>query len=169
MEFRKAVVQDVEAMYALIEHYAREGLLLPRSRLSLYESLQCFTVAVEDGQLLGVAGLHILWADLAEIRSLAVAPEAQGRGIGRQLVERLVDDARRLGIPQILALTYQQSFFEKCGFHPVDKHALPHKVWKDCINCSKFATCDEFAYLRVVAVEDGRALRLPPSCCATPR
>ncbi|MDI3257428.1 MAG: N-acetyltransferase [Kyrpidia sp.] len=167
MELRKAVVQDVEAMYALIEHYAREGLLLPRSRLSLYESLQCFTVAVEADRLVGVAGLHILWEDLAEIRSLAVAPGAQGRGIGAQLVERLVDEAGQLGIPQVLALTYQRRFFEKRGFHAVEKQMLPHKVWKDCVNCPKFATCDESAYLRTVSPLSSPKLHLPPPLYAS--
>lgn len=169
MQLRKAVMQDVEAIHGLVGYYAAQGLLLPRSRLSLYESLQCFTVAVEEDRLLGVAGLHILWADLAEIRSLAVAPEATGRGIGRKLVETLVEEARSLGIPQVLALTYQRAFFERCGFHPVEKHSLPHKVWKDCLNCSKFPSCDEFAYLRTVPVEHSSPLRLPASLCPAPR
>ncbi|ADG05809.1 N-acetyltransferase [Kyrpidia tusciae] len=162
MELRKAVVEDVDAMYALIDYYAQQGLLLPRSRLSLYESLQCFSVAVEGERLLGVAGLHILWADLAEIRSLAVAPDARGQGIGGLLVDRLSEEARHLGIPQVLALTYQRRFFEKCGFYPVEKQTLPHKVWKDCVSCSKFATCDEAAYLRVVTPNVSPRLRVSP-------
>ncbi|WP_018132048.1 N-acetyltransferase [Effusibacillus pohliae] len=150
MQFRKAVMGDTEAIYELIQMNADLGLLLPRPRISIYENLQSLTVIEEDGRIIGVGGLHILWKDLSEIRSLAIAPDKKGRGLGRELVSRLVKESFQLGIPRVLSLTYQVDFFLKCGFQIVPKDTLPHKVWKDCINCSKFPTCDETAMLRVM-------------------
>lgn len=145
MEIRKAISSDIDDMQKLIQQFAEIGLMLPRTIKSLCEHLQCFTVAVEQDQVIGVAGLHILWTDLAEIRSLAVSPESHGKGVGRLLVNELVGEATRLGIAQVLSLTYQTGFFDKMNFHVVQKENLPHKVWKDCIYCKKFYHCDEIA------------------------
>lgn len=145
MEIRSATVQDVLPMQKLIQHFAQEGLMLPRSDRSLYEHLQCFVVATHEGEVMGTAGLHILWRDLAEIRSLAVHPSAQGQGIGRRIVENLTQRAKNLGITQVLSLTYQTAFFTKLQFETVQKETLPHKIWKDCIHCKKFYHCDEVA------------------------
>lgn len=149
MEVRKAASTDVESMQQLIQQFADVGLMLPRTIKSLCEHLQCFTVAVEDGQVIGVAGLHVLWKDLAEIRSLAVAPHVHGKGVGRKVVEHLIREAEHLGIPQVLSLTYQTGFFEKLNFHVIRKESLPHKVWKDCIYCKKFYHCDEIGRAHV--------------------
>lgn len=145
VDIRKASVNDVDQMQQLIQTFANQGLMLPRTAKSLYEHLHCFTVAVEKDTVLGVAGLHILWKDLAEIRSLAVHPETHGQGIGRKIVEQLTHEAGLLGIPQVLSLTYQTDFFKKMNFQIVEKETLPHKVWKDCIYCKKFYHCDEIA------------------------
>jgi amino-acid N-acetyltransferase len=145
MELRKATVQDVAAMQGLIQYFANLGLMLPRTEKSLYENLQSFSVATLNDQVVGTAGLHILWKDLAEIRSLAVDPNHHGLGIGRLLVEHLVQEAEALGISQVLSLTYQTKFFDKLGFQVVRKETLPHKIWKDCIHCKKFTHCDEVA------------------------
>lgn len=145
MQIRKATADDVEHMQGLIQQFADLGLMLPRTVKSLCEHLQCFFVAEQDGDIVGVAGLHVLWKDVAEIRSLAVAPKAHGCGVGRQLVCAVIDEAEQLGISQVLSLTYQTGFFEKLDFHVVRKESLPHKVWKDCIYCSKFYKCDEVA------------------------
>jgi len=144
MQIRMALATDVPEMQEMIMSYAKQGLLLPRTEKSLYETLQCFSIA-DDGQLLGTAGLHILWRDLAEVRSLAVKPGNQGQGIGRKLVNDVLERARQLGIRQVLSLTYQTGFFTKLGFEMVDKHSLPHKIWTDCIHCRKFHDCDETA------------------------
>jgi amino-acid N-acetyltransferase len=158
MIIRKAKIQDLDGMMKLINEYAQQGLMLPRSKLSLCETLHCFSVVADDsgeiaepGSILGVGGLHILWEDLAEIRSLAISHKAAGRGLGKQLVAHLVEEGRELGINRIMALTYQQVFFDKCGFEVVQKEMLPHKVWKDCINCSKFPACDEIAVIKELA------------------
>lgn len=153
--FRKAKMTDVENLHTLINSYAEKGLMLPRSRSMIYECLREFTVVEEDGKFLGTGGLHIIWEDLAEIRALALVEEVKGRGIGRKLVEMLVEEARSLGIPRVFALTYQKEFFEKCGFKLVDKEQMPHKVWKECINCPKFPNCDEHAMMMDVLPTGG--------------
>ncbi|WP_131917953.1 N-acetyltransferase [Heliophilum fasciatum] len=144
---RKARMNDVEAIHALISENAAEGLMLARPRSLLYESLRDMTVAEENGKIIGTGSLHILWEDLAEIRGLAIAKEGRGRGIGRAIVEALTEEARGLGLARVFALTYQDGFFAKCGFRIVSKEQLPHKVWKECIDCPKFPNCDEIAML----------------------
>ncbi|TRY27047.1 N-acetyltransferase [Brevibacillus sp. LEMMJ03] len=144
---RQATMRDVDQMLDIINQYAQQGLMLPRTKLSVCEHLQSFIVAHDGESVIGVAGLHILWEDLAEIRSLAIAEKAKGMGVGKQLVLHLVEQCRLLGINRVLALTYQKAFFEKCGFRVVAKETLPQKVWKDCINCSKLPMCDEIAMI----------------------
>ncbi|MBO8168201.1 MAG: N-acetyltransferase [Thermoanaerobacteraceae bacterium] len=148
MIIRKAIMSDVEAMHSLVNKYAEKGLMLARSRSAFYESLRDYTVVEENGEVIGVGGLHILWSDLAEIRSLAIAPGYVKQGIGRKLVEVLVEEAKELEIPQVFALTYQPVFFIKCGFKEIANKDLPHKVWKECINCPKFPDCDEYAVIK---------------------
>jgi amino-acid N-acetyltransferase len=145
LQIRKAASSDIEHIQQLIQQFADMGLMLPRTVKSLCEHLQCFTVAVQDNRVVGVAGLHVLWKDLAEIRSLAVDPDVHGNGIGRKIIEHLLIEAEALGIAQVLSLTYQTGFFEKLNFHVIRKETLPHKVWKDCIYCNKFYHCDEVA------------------------
>jgi amino-acid N-acetyltransferase len=139
---------DVEQIHALVNDYASKGLMLPRSRNMLYECLREFTVIEEEGRFLGAGGLHIIWEDLAEIRALALVPEATGRKLGKQLVLTLLEEARSLHIPRVFALTYNVDFFVSCGFQVVSKDDLPHKVWKECINCPQFPNCDEIAVIR---------------------
>jgi len=147
MIFRKAKITDVEAIHALITHYADRGLMLARPRSLLYESLREFTVAVDQAQVVAAGSLHIIWEDLAEVRALAVSPGYTGRGIGRKLVKMFLDEAKDLAIPHLFALTYQQEFFAKCGFRVVPKESMPQKVWKECVNCPKFPNCEEVAML----------------------
>lgn len=145
MLYRKAKISDVEAIHKLISNYAEQGLMLGRSRALLYEGLREFTVAEIDGRVIAMAGLHIIWEDLAEVRALAVDPDYVKAGVGRGLIEQLIAEARDLEIPRLFALTYQPGFFNKCGFHQVSKDDLDRKVWKECINCPKFPNCDENA------------------------
>lgn len=145
MKLRKARIADVEAMMVLINSNAEQGLMLPRSRNMLYENIREFLLAEVDDQLVGVASLHILWSDLAEIRALAVAAGYKRRGIGSRIVNTLEDEARELGIARVFALTYQPEFFKYCGYKEVSKEQMPQKVWNECINCIKFPNCDEIA------------------------
>ena len=151
---RDARMEDVKVMYALLQHFANKGLLLGRSLSSLYDQLRDFKVFVSDGQadfpagrILGICALHVCWENLAEIRSLAVVEEAQGRGIGRSLISACLAEAEHFGISRVFTLTYQPVFFRLMGFRPIDKNELPHKVWSDCIQCPKFPDCNEEALL----------------------
>jgi len=139
---------DVRAIHALLQRFADQGLLLARSISSLYDQLRDFIV-YDDGGVLGVCSLHISWDNLAEIRSLAVAPELQGRGIGARLVRSCLDEAESLEIGRVFVLTYQADFFRKLDFIDKDKKDLPHKIWSDCLHCPKFPDCDEEALLWV--------------------
>jgi amino-acid N-acetyltransferase len=154
---RRATLADVEGMHALINSFAAEGLMLAKSRRQLYECIRDFYVvdvgaeaADGNGQpaLAGCGALHILWSDLGEIRSLAVAKRFQKRGIGRQLGKVLMVEADLLKLPSIFALTYQQDFFEHLGFRLVAKSTMPHKVWGECMDCPKFPNCDELAMIK---------------------
>lgn len=150
MKLRKARISDVEEMMLLINSTAEQGFMLPRSRNMLYENIREFVLAVVDDQLVGVASLHILWSDLAEIRALAVSSEYKRKGIGTQIVKTLEDEARELGCTKLFALTYQPEFFKYCGYEQVSKDQMPQKVWTECINCIKFPNCDEIAVSRML-------------------
>lgn len=142
---RKAQIPDVKEIQKLLMTFASRGDMLSRSLSELYESLRDFYVYEENGILLGAAALHIVWEDLAEVRSVAVVENAGRKGIGGQLVQACIAEARELGLKKIFCLTYKPDFFGKQGFHLVDKAELPHKVWGDCIKCPKFPDCDENA------------------------
>lgn len=144
---RPARMGDVRAIHALLTTFAVKGLMLPRSISSLYDHLRDFVVYEEEGVILGICALHISWDNLAEIRSLAVAEARQKCGIGALLVESCLDEARSLEIKNVFVLTYQAAFFRKFGFIDRDKQDLPHKIWSDCLHCSKFPDCDEDALI----------------------
>ena len=147
---RPATIHDVLRMQEIINSHAELGKMLFKSLAQLFEHLRDFAVYEEDGQVVGCAGLTIIWADLAEVRSLAVDERYTGRGIGRRLVEWTAEESRRLGIRRIMSLTYERGFFEKLGFEVVDKETLPLKVWSDCIRCPKRDGCDEIAMVRTL-------------------
>ena len=143
---RKARMGDVKTIQKLIGEYARKGDMLPRSLSEIYENLRDYFVYVEDGEeVIGSAAIHLMWEDLAEVRSLAVRDDRMSRGVGTQLVEACISEAIVLGITRVFALTYKPEFFERLGFRRVDKSELPHKIWSDCLKCSKFPDCDEVA------------------------
>ena len=149
---RNARMGDVKKIYELLQYFADKDLLLGRSLSSLYDQLKDFSVYVEkveddpdQEKLVGVCALHICWDNLAEIRSLAVIDGFQDKGVGRQLVDRALLEADSYGITKVFTLTYQPDFFKKLGFKDIDKAELPHKVWSDCIQCSKFPDCNEEA------------------------
>jgi amino-acid N-acetyltransferase len=147
---RTATVHDVPRISEIINSHAELGRMLFKSYAQLYESLRDFAVFENNGQVLGCTALAIIWADLAEVRSLAVDEAARGQGIGRKLTEWCVDEARRLQIRRLMSLTYEQTFFEKLGFEVVNKDTLPLKVWSDCVRCPKRDGCDEIAMVRTL-------------------
>ncbi len=144
---RKARIQDVKDIQKLLTHFASRGDMLSRSLAELYEFLRDIYVVAEDGKILGTSSLHIVWEDLAEVRSVAVAEESGRQGIGTQVVQACIDEARQLGLKRVFCLTYKPDFFGKFGFVIVDKSQLPHKVWGDCMKCAKFPDCDEIAMI----------------------
>jgi amino-acid N-acetyltransferase len=150
MNIRCAKISDVEAINALISSYAERDRMLFRSMADIYENLQCFSVAELDGDVVGCCSLEIIWADLAEIKSLAVDGTKKQKGIGKMLVAAAVQQAAALGIPRVFALTLEPEFFVKSGFEIVEKETLPMKVWSDCARCPKQQNCDEIAVLRTV-------------------
>jgi amino-acid N-acetyltransferase len=147
MLIRKALIGDVPEMQKLINFHAERGDLLPRSLNQLYEEIRDFFIAEEDGKIVGTCALHVSWGDLAEVKALVVDESFQGKGLGKQLVQRCIEDARTLGLARLFALTYRPEFFKKLGFRDADKSELPHKVWGECINCVKFPDCGESAVM----------------------
>ena len=145
---RAATIHDVPRIQQIINSHAELGKMLFKSFGQLYEDLRDFGVYEQEGRVVGCAALTIIWADLAEVRSLAVDETCRGRGIGRRLVEWTIDEARRLQIARLMALTYEQAFFERLGFRVVPKETLPLKVWSDCVRCPKKEGCDEIAVVR---------------------
>ncbi|HEY3314003.1 MAG TPA: N-acetyltransferase [Bacillota bacterium] len=145
---RKARAEDIPQAHALIDGYARQGLMLRRPMTLLYESLRDLVVAADDGRVVAVGGLHIMWSDLAEVRSLAVSSDYRGQGVGRRMVEYMMGEAEAMGLSRVFALTYQQAFFAACSFTVIDKAELPQKVWKECVYCDRFENCDEIAVIR---------------------
>jgi len=145
MHVRAARVRDAPEIQRLVNEYAGQGVMLPRSLHSIYGQLRDHQVMVEGDRILGCVALSIVWEDLAEIRSLAVAAEAQGQGIGDALVDRMLAEARELGIRRVFVLTFVEGFFLRLGFVNVEKSELPHKIWRECVHCVHFPDCDEVA------------------------
>ena len=142
---RQAVLPDVEQVHAIIQPYAVEGTLLPRSVAEISENVRDFIVAEEDDRILGCGALHLYGMHLAEIRSIAVLPERKGSGVGRALVEALIAESRRHSVTCLCLFTRTPGFFGHLGFEISRRQDLPDKIYKDCIHCPKFTCCDEIA------------------------
>jgi amino-acid N-acetyltransferase len=150
---RRARLADVEQMLPLLDEYARQAEILPRSEAEIYQSVRAWVVAESAGRVVAMGSLVVLWHDLAEIRSLVIEPDYQGRGLGRQIVAWLLAEAQALELPRVFALTRKPGFFLKLGFHLTRIEDLPRKVQKDCVFCPKFHACDEVAV--VMPIEPG--------------
>ena len=144
---RKARVADVPAIHRLIMTFAEKNQMLPRSVGDIYECLRDFFVYEEEGELIGCGALHVVWENLAEVKSVAGRADKQDRGIGTLLAKKCLEEARDLGISRIFVLTYRPDFFERLGFRPIEKEQLPHKVWTECIRCPHFPHCNEEALI----------------------
>jgi amino-acid N-acetyltransferase len=144
----KARLSDVNGMYGIINHYAEQQRMLPKTQLQLYENLRDYSIVTDasmPGRVLACGALHLYWENLAEIRALAVDPEMAGMRLGTVLVERLLEEAREWGIRRVFCFTYEPEFFGRFGFVRVEHRALPLKVYNECFHCPKFNTCDEIA------------------------
>ena len=147
MELGKARISDVPQMHKLVNYFAGKGEMLARSLSEMYENIRDYFVIREGERVIACVALHVSWSDLAEIKSLAVTENNQREGVGVQLVEACLREAKELGVPTIFCLTYKPGFFEKFGFSQVDKMELPRKVWTECYLCPKFPDCDEIALI----------------------
>ena len=143
---RAAVLADVARMEALMAPFVATGDLLPRTNYDLCRHIKEYVVAEDaDGAIVGTASLKVYSTQLAEIAGLAVRDDQQGRGVGRALVESVLDDARALGLKQVFGLTRKPVFFLRLGFRAAEKEQFPLKVWADCARCPRQDACDEVA------------------------
>ena len=147
IQFKKASLKDAKAIHSLVNSFARKEDMLPRSLNEIYENIRDFYVCYNNDTLVGTAALHILWDDLAEIRSVSVSNKYQRQGIGRKLIRNCLNEAKKLGVNRVFALTYRPDYFKELGFNDIDKNELPHKIWGECLKCHKFPDCDESAVL----------------------
>ncbi len=147
IQIRSARVPDARQICDLVNEYAEQGLMLHRSLESIYHSLRDFIVADIDGNIVGCVSVDIFWDDLAEIRSLAVAADQNGRGVGGKLIDAAIKSADKIEIRRLFALTYEKDFFTRRGFEVIERNSLPDKVWTACIGCPKADACDETAVM----------------------
>jgi amino-acid N-acetyltransferase len=148
LDVRKAGMRDIPRILALINSYAADGIMLPRTEFEMSENIRDFSVAYEEGTLVGCAALHFYTPTSAEVRSLAVLKDRKRGGVGRAMVEALEQEARDNDLESLFAFTYVPEFFARLGFEEVERGELPLKAWKDCLRCPKFQNCDEIAVLK---------------------
>ena len=146
-QVEKAKIPDIPHIHRLINDYARNGEMLARPLSELYEDIRDYFVVREGDEVFACAALHVSWSDLAEIRSVAVADDSKGKGLGASLVDACLKEAEELGIKTVFCFTYLPDFFKRHKFVDIDKMELPRKVWTDCFRCPKFPNCDETALI----------------------
>ncbi|MGA9049686.1 MAG: N-acetyltransferase [Dehalococcoidia bacterium] len=155
MKVEKATIDDVKQMHELVNKFAGKGEMLPRALSEIYENLRDYLVIRNKaGKVAACVALHISWADLAEVKALAVVQAQQKKGVGAALIRACVEESKALGIPRIFCLTYKPAFFKKQGFKEVEKMELPRKIWAECYSCPKFPDCDEVALVYDVTAAD---------------
>ena len=167
----KAGMRDIQPVLRLINSYAANGVMLPRTEFEMSENIRDFSVAYDGNVLMGCGALHFYTPTTAEVRSLAVLPAAKQQGVGRAVLEALEAEARENGLEAIFAFTYVLEFFRKLGFEEVERGELPLKAWKDCLRCPKFHHCDEIAVLKrlkpslqnanYITLQHGELVQLP--------
>ena len=151
LSFEKPTLNDIKAMQELVRSEVEKGVILFRDENEMANTIRSYTVAKEDGKIIGFAALHIYSPILAEVRSLIVKEGYQGRQIGSKLVSKLEEEGRALGLKQMLTLTYKKEFFEKNGFVEIPKENIPeHKIWADCIKCKHFPICNEISLIKTI-------------------
>ena len=155
----RATVRDAEGIARLVNYWAAQGQMLPRTLGETYENLRDFFVVREGDRVVGCGALHIVWADMAELKSLAVEESEHSRGVGAAITRACVEEGRTLGLAGLFALTYRPGFFERLGWRQADVMTLPRKVWNECYRCPKFPGCDEIAM--VIDLVPGGAAGVP--------
>ncbi len=144
---RKATVNDAKYIHSLINKFAKKDDMLSRSLHEIFEHIRDYFVCEIDDQIVAACALHPVWEDIAEIRSIAVSRKYQRQGIGKRLIRKSLREASSLGMKKVFALTYKPDYFRRLGFVDIDKNELPHKIWGDCLKCSKFPDCPEVAVI----------------------
>jgi len=148
IKLRKATLYDIPAMQKLVIQEVKDGIILARSDDEIATNIRSYILAFKDQELIGYAALHIHSPNLAEIRSLIVSKSARGLGVGKKIVEYCKQEAKELGLKEVLVLTYIAEFFEKLGFKEIEKEKIPeHKIWQDCIKCIHFPVCNEISLI----------------------
>lgn len=160
IQVEPASLADAEAIESLVGYWATKGEMLHRPVAEIYEAIRDFKVVRQSGAVIACGSLHIMGRDLAEVRSLAVSPDAQARGVGAAIVASCIDDAKAFGIDRVFALTYKPGFFEKQGFRLAHVMEFPQKVWNECVRCPFFTNCKEVAVVRDLRPEADEALPL---------
>ncbi len=151
IEFAKPTLKDIPSMQNLVKNEVESGVILYRDENEMANTIRSYTIARENGEIIGFAALHIYSPEIAEVRSLIIRDDYRGRGVGKALVEKLEEEARRLGLSKILTLTYRKEFFEKSGFVEIPKEDIPeHKIWADCIKCKHFPICNEISLIKTI-------------------
>lgn len=145
---RQALAADAPGICAIVNYWAGKGIMLPRTEKEVLENLADFSVVEQNGEIVATGALAPYGKDLAELRSIAVSPKLQTKGLGRILVDFLLAKAKRKKYPRVFAFTYVPGFFEKFGLRIVPPESLPQKTWKDCFRCCKREGCDEIAMLK---------------------
>lgn len=146
IKFFKPNVSHIGDMQKLVKEEVEKGVILLRTEDEMANTIRSYTVVEVDGKMAGFTALHIHSARLSEVRSLIVSKEYRNMKLGKKLVEACIEEGKRLGLQQILSLTYKKEFFESLGFREIEKERIPeHKIWADCIRCKHFPVCDEIA------------------------
>ena len=146
IRFYKPTVADITKMQDIVKEEVASGKILLRTEDEMATTIRSYTVVEVDGKMAGFTATHIHSPRLAEVRSLVVSKDFRGLKLGKKLVEACIKEAKDYGIQQLLSLTYEQGFFESCGFRVISKEEIPeHKIWADCIRCKHFPICDEIA------------------------
>ncbi|MBO67428.1 MAG: GNAT family N-acetyltransferase [Acidiferrobacteraceae bacterium] len=156
IKVRRATVADTATISRLLDNYSSIGRLLPRTREEIVERLSSFFVSEQDSVVTGCVSLEVFTSELGEIRSLAVEPNFLKSGNGSSLVKNLENEAMRLGLQRLIALTYVPDFFRKLGFEITPMNSLPEKVFGVCVNCPKFNNCDEIAMVKHIEENNGK-------------
>jgi amino-acid N-acetyltransferase len=145
----KPNLKNIKDIQEVVDEYVNDGIILKRDDDEVATNIRSYIIAYDGKKAVGVGALHIFSPFLGEIRSLAVKKEYQGKGIGRQIVNKLLQEAKKLGLKEVLTLTYEKEFFEKLGFIEIPKESIPDKkIWADCIKCKFFPNCNEIALIK---------------------
>ncbi len=148
LEYRKATLLDIPAMQILVEPEVESGVILKRDNDEVATNIRSYQLAFSEERLVGFCALHVHTTTLAEVRSLIVDAAVRGSGVGSKLINNALEEAKVLGLKEVLSLTYQQAFFERLDFKEIPKESLPeHKIWADCINCKHFPICNEVSLI----------------------